>query len=492
MLRTLLCLWMLTSWVRAEEKIEMLVESNPANVSVRIDGKTIIEASDGILRIGENQVVVAGKDKYDVKHTFEFAAPGYGKEEFKWSWNELRARQEPLRLELGVASLGALWNRHPLALCLGAGLALAGAGLLTHQLQKGRQLAAKDQKLQTLTANADVRDPFIMTVLGGYRLVQRLGAGGMALVYKGVPADTLDESSAVAVKLIRPEEMSPEFEKRFQREIRVSMKLDHPNVVRVVTWGQQEGLHFLMMELIDGRPLSDLVGEKGMTVTEVMNYAPAIFDALAYAHGLQIVHRDLKPDNVMVTQKGLVKLMDFGLARNREVKTVTVTGSVMGTPQYMAPEQIMSGPRTDGLDDRSDQYALGCMLYEMLCGRRPFEHDEPMKIIMMHLTADPPDITEFRADVPEAIQAVLRRMLSKGPEARYSSMQEAAYAFEKAALGRRSRRSEPTPVIPTPTVTPVPQAETAEVTFVAPLRATATARMEVILESDSAPGHTSL
>lgn len=492
-MRKWLCLWMLTAMAWSEDKVVLMVKSDPEEVSLRIDGKTSVDAAEGMIPIGRNQVVVPGKDSQNVKHTFEFYSPGYAKQEFKWSWNELKSRKDPLRLDLGAASLGALWHRHPLAIVVGLGLTLAGVGLLTNQLQKGRQLAAKDKKLQALVANADVRDPFIMSVLGGYRLVQRLGHGGMAIVYKGVPADTLDEEAAVAIKLIKPEEMNAEFEKRFEREIRVSMKLDHPNVVRVVTWGQQEGLHFLVMELINGQPLSELVGNTGMPLSEVMKYAPAIFDALAYAHKLEIVHRDLKPDNVMVTQKGLVKLMDFGLARNREVKTVTVTGSVMGTPQYMAPEQIMAGPRTDGLDDRSDQYALGCMLFEMLCGQRPFDHDEPMKIIMMHLTADPPDLATYRADVPEAVEAVIKRMLCKSPDDRYSSMQEAAYAFEKAVLGRRVKRPEPPPMHRPPPgsqAKPAPVAETAEVGFVTAGGAAVTNRMDLaaILESDSAPG----
>ena len=505
MLRKLLCLWMLTSLTWAEGadlgEVDLHVKSDPAQISLRIDGKELVPVTEGIVPIDRDQVVVPGKDATNVKHNFEFISPGYATKEFKWSWNELKsmkARNETLTLSLGPASLGALWKRHPLGMTLGLGLTLVGAWLLTHNLQKGRQLAAKDKKLQALTANADVRDPFIMTILGGYRLVQRLGAGGMAIVYKGVPADTLDEDAAVAIKLIKPDEVNPEFIKRFEREIRVSMKLDHPNVVRVVTWGQQDGLHFLVMELINGQPLSDLVGNKGMSLTEVMNYAPSIFDALAYAHKLEIVHRDLKPDNVMVTQKGLVKLMDFGLARNREVKTVTVTGSVMGTPQYMAPEQIMSGPRTDGLDDRSDQYAFGCMLFEMLCGRRPFEHDEPMKIIMMHLTADPPELATYRSDIPPAVEAVLKKMLSKSPDSRYGSMQEAAYAFEKAALGRRPRRPEPEPVVRTPSgsqSTPaVPLVETAEVAFTTVGGAAITNLMELaaILESGSAPGRTHL
>ncbi|MFN8609491.1 MAG: serine/threonine-protein kinase [Vulcanimicrobiota bacterium] len=422
-------------------KVEVRIAVDPAEAVCSVDGVPLAEFSQGALSMNFSGSVFSkesGAARLTTPHVFEFSAPGFGTVQQKWNWQTLEQLHKSGKvtpITLPVAGPTGAFRRYPLASLLGIASLLGLAGAVASRLQKARHLAKKDQILQALTADADVRDPFIMTLLGGYRLVQRLGAGGMALVYKGVPADSLDEGAAVAVKVIKPEEMNKEFEKRFEREIRVSMKLDHPNVVRVVTWGNQEGLHYLVMELVDGKPLSHFIPAQGMRLEEVKRFAPPIFDALGYAHKLGIVHRDLKPDNIMITSKGLVKLMDFGLARNREVKTVTVTGSVMGTPQYMAPEQIMSGPRTEGLDDRSDQYALGCMIFEMLCGRRPFEHDEPMKIIMMHLTADPPTLASVKAGLPPALEGFVARLLLKDPNARFSSMQEAGRAFLQAVGG---------------------------------------------------------
>ncbi len=430
----------------ASDAVSVPIQADPPGLECTLDGKTPVPLSEGALSLHfsdlGSEIRIGDKPPDDRPHNFRFDCSGFGSLEKTWSWNQLLALEKNhtvTKIELPLSFNPVGWfRRHPLGCLVGLSALLVAAAALNNRLQSARHLAKKDELLQALTADADVRDHFIMQSLGGYRLVQRLGAGGMALVYKGVPVDTLDENAAVAIKVIKPEEMNKEFEKRFEREIKVSMKLNHPNVVRVVTWGSQEGLHYLVMELVNGKPLSHYLPENGMSLEEVRRYAPPIFEALAYAHKLGIVHRDLKPDNVMVTNRGLVKLMDFGLARNREVKTVTVTGSVMGTPQYMAPEQIMSGPRTEGLDDRSDQYALGCMLFEMLCGHRPFEHEEPMKVIMMHLTADPPLLSTRRAGLPPALEKFISRMLLKDPNARYPSMQEASLAFMQALDGKAS------------------------------------------------------
>ena len=158
-----------------------------------------------------------------------------------------------------------------------------------------------------------------------------------------------------------------------------------------------------------------------------------MIEGLAYAHSRGIVHRDLKPENVMVTSTGRVKLMDFGLARSREVKTVTLTGSVMGTPAYMAPEQVLNGPSRGALTDRSDQYALAVLIYEVLSGRRPFEGEDPMALIMSHINDPPASLTEFLPDIPVKFADVLLKMLAKSPRERFETVKAAGCALLKAA-----------------------------------------------------------
>lgn len=456
-----------------EAPVDMAVRVDPPGALLRIDGGPPISPVQGAYPLQRRSVIPGPMANAETKpHSFRFEAPGYSPREFQYSWSDLKNSKYEKEVRLGWASLGALYARHPLLLwALGLGT-WVGVGWVLARLRKGRELARKDEVLARQTAKADMRDPYIMTVLGGYRLVHKLGAGGMAAVYRGLPDDSMDESRAVAVKVILPHEVNDEFRARFQREIKVSMKLNHANVLRVLDWGEQEGLSYLVMELVDGSSLSQFIPEKGMSSADCTRFAPPIFDALAYAHSLGIVHRDLKPDNVMVTRSGLVKLMDFGLARNREVKTVTMTGSAMGTPQYMAPEQIMAGPRTEGLNTQSDQYAMGIMLFEMLTGRRPFEHEEPMKIIMMHLTTEPPALSTFRADLPPALDAVIHKMLAKEPDERYGSMKEAGYAFEMALMGRARAGEDRVPPrnpletnpLPALETQPMPAADTVGVT----------------------------
>lgn len=276
-----------------------------------------------------------------------------------------------------------------------------------------------------LTGDPD--DPLVGQRLGEYRLLQKLGSGGMATVYRAEGP----EGGQVAVKVMRPD-LCQEFTQRFEREIEVSRKLDHPNVVRVLGWGSQDPYAYMVMELVHGLPLSLQIPQGGLPTPHAVAWIPGILEALAHAHSLGIVHRDLKPENVMITSEGQVKLLDFGLARNQEVRTVTVMGSAVGTPAYMAPEQVTRAPSRGGLTDRSDQYALGVLIFEMFTGRRPFEWDDPVKLITMHLAEDPPSVRDFRPDLPEGVERVLLQMLAKEPEARFPSVKEAGTALLQA------------------------------------------------------------
>ncbi len=271
--------------------------------------------------------------------------------------------------------------------------------------------------------------PLTGQTIGGYHILEGLGSGGMASVYRASRGD----GQLFALKVIRSDHISQEFQQRFEREIKVSMRLDHPSVVRTLDWGQHENVTFLVMELVDGIPLKKFIGPQGMNTTEAMRFLAGIVDGLSYAHSLGIVHRDVKPENVMIARGGHAKLMDFGLARDREVKTVTKIGSAIGTAEYMAPEQILRGPERAGLTDKTDQYALGILIFEVLTGSRPFEWDDPAKLIRMHLSQAPPTITSRRPDVPKAVDEVVARMLHKEAEERFVSVAEAGAALFAAA-----------------------------------------------------------
>ena len=328
-------------------------------------------------------------------------------------------------------------RRHPwFFIMLGLGCGWLGAAVLYKVLRpaKPAPVYPLPQAPSSPGSNSPEtpQDPLIGTQVGPYIIIQHIGSGGMAKVYKAVPKDDPRETEAVAIKVIRPDHVSPESLVRFEREIKVSMKLNHPNVMRIIDWGTND-LTYLVMEYVDGLPLNRYIPEGGLPMETAMQFIVGIIEGLAYAHGQGIVHRDLKPENVMVSSQGLVKLMDFGLARNQEVVTLTMMGSAMGTPAYMAPEQVMRGPNRAGLTDRSDQYALGVLIFEILAGRRPFDWDDPIKLVTMHLTEAPPAITSFRPDVPLAVEAVITRMLAKEPEERYPSVKEAGAALFLAA-----------------------------------------------------------
>ncbi|MBS2033960.1 serine/threonine protein kinase [bacterium] len=259
-------------------------------------------------------------------------------------------------------------------------------------------------------------DPLVGTVIGPYRLLERLGAGGMARVYRAVPDHSLEEADACALKIVRPERDNTEYRQRFAREIAVSMTLDHPNVIRVVDFGKHEEVDYLATELIEGVTLREKIPPQGLTVGEALALFLPLLEGLEYSHRRGVVHRDLKPDNVMVTRQGLVKLMDFGLARTAGLDQLTLTGAMMGTPDYMAPEQFGSRPQPD---PRSDQYSAGLILYRMLCGRLPFDDQDSMALMYSTVNESPPPPSRFRPDLPPALEAVVMRCLEKQPEKRF-------------------------------------------------------------------------
>lgn len=315
-------------------------------------------------------------------------------------------------------------------------LALAGAvgfALITivFPRQKAwREERARINKFNERLRNLDVQnDLFLGRQFGEWATVKRLGAGGMAVVYKGVSVVTMNDDEAVAVKVMNPDlAQDVEYRRRFNREVQISRTLDHPNVVRMIDFGEQDNILYLSMEYIQGETLRDLLPEKGFPLPEAMGLALGIVQGLIHAHQRGVVHRDLKPDNVMVTNNNkLVKVMDLGLAKREESENVTRTGDTFGTPAYMAPEQITGG----SLLPATDQYALGVMLFEMVTGRRPFEVADSLTLVMKHLQEPPPRVREYKSQLPEELDAMIDRMLLKDPAKRFKSLVEVQVELQK-------------------------------------------------------------
>lgn len=332
-----------------------------------------------------------------------------------------------------VARLLFWFERHPIltalmALGLGGGLVF-GLGVYLPRRKSWKAEKDRIDNFNTRLRNLDVKnDVFLARQFGEWATVQRLGQGGMATVYKGVSTLTMDESEAVAIKVMNPElAQDTEYRRRFNREIQISRTLDHPNVVRMIDFGEQDGVLYLAMEYIQGETLRDLLPPKGFPLPQALELAQGIVQGLIHAHQRGVVHRDLKPDNIMVTQGNLVKVMDLGLAKREESENVTRTGDTFGTPAYMAPEQITGA----SLQPATDQYALGVMLFEIVTGRRPFEIADSLTLVMKHLQEPPPRIREYKSQLPEELEMVVDRMLLKDPAKRYKSLVEVQVELTK-------------------------------------------------------------
>ena len=258
-----------------------------------------------------------------------------------------------------------------------------------------------------------------------YRLVERLGEGGMGVVWKAVDT-TLDRE--VAIKILPAAFANdPERLARFEREAKLLASLNHPNVAAVYGLHEHAGVRFLAMELVPGRTLTDEIAE-GLEPSRVVELAAAIADGLAAAHRKHVIHRDLKPDNIMIDLEGRPKILDFGLAKlgadattpDRETAlrdaTTTRQGALIGTVAYMSPEQAQGQP----VDQRSDIFSFGIILYEMTTGRRPFSGDNTVSILSSILRDTPPPMTQVAPSAPPPLDRIVRRCLEKSPEARYA------------------------------------------------------------------------
>lgn len=277
--------------------------------------------------------------------------------------------------------------------------------------EKAEASAAEALKLTNTPIPPDYR-------VGDYQLVSLLGEGGMASVYR---AESLS-GDTFAIKIPHGDCLDdPEFLDRFQREIDISRSLHHPAILRIHDTGSYRtdrfaAVPYLVMEIVRGQTIDRILKERGrMPLSEAARIVRTAAEALDMAHQKGVVHRDIKPQNMMITERGQLKLMDFGIARAWNSKTITSTGTALGTPAYMSPEQVSD---SKGVDPRTDLYSLGVVLFELLSGRIPFDDDDPMKIIVKHMTDPPPSLRSMDPTIPVEVESLVYRMLAKTPQER--------------------------------------------------------------------------
>ena len=268
------------------------------------------------------------------------------------------------------------------------------------------------------------------TFAGRYQIIEELGKGGMGKVYK---AHDTEIKEKVALKLLKPEIAADKKTiERFQNELKFARKISHRNVCRMYDLNKEEGSYYITMEYVPGEDLKSTIIRIGQfPIAKTISIAKQVCEGLEEAHRLDVVHRDLKPQNIMIDKEGNVRIMDFGIARSVTGKGITGAGVMIGTPEYMSPEQVEG----KDVDQRSDIYSLGVILYEMVTGRVPFEGDTPLSIAVKHKTETPKEPRELNSQIPEDLSRVILRCMEKDKEKRYQMAGEVWSELENIEKG---------------------------------------------------------
>ena len=282
-------------------------------------------------------------------------------------------------------------------------------------------------------------------IAGRYELEELVGSGGMSNVFRA--HDRLLERT-VALKILHEQYTRDEdYVERFRREARAVAQLTHPNIVTVIDRGEQDGRQFIVFEYVDGENLKELSARGPLDAREAIGLALQVAHALSFAHARGLVHRDVKPQNVLLNDDGQAKVTDFGIARSLDVHGVTQTGTVLGTSDYIAPEQA----RGQKVDPKTDIYSLGVVLYELLTGEVPFSGDNFVAVAMRHVSEPPPSVLEHRPDCPVRVDLAIQRAMAKDPADRFASMDELCAELEACLAELDGRDGEgATMIVPPP------------------------------------------
>jgi eukaryotic-like serine/threonine-protein kinase len=282
-------------------------------------------------------------------------------------------------------------------------------------------------------------------IAGRYELEELVGSGGMSNVFRA--HDRLLERT-VALKILHEQYTRDEdYVERFRREARAVAQLTHPNIVTVIDRGEQDGRQFIVFEYVDGQNLKDLSARGPLDPREAIRLGLQVAHALAFAHDRGLVHRDVKPQNVLLNDEGQAKVTDFGIARSLDVHGVTQTGTVLGTSDYIAPEQA----RGQKVDPKTDIYSLGAVLYELLTGEVPFSGDNFVAVAMRHVSEPPPSVLVHRPDCPVRLDLAIQRAMAKDPADRFASMDDLCAELEACLAELEGRDGEgATMIVPPP------------------------------------------
>jgi hypothetical protein len=331
----------------------------------------------------------------------------------EWSQAHLpsRGRYSLSAHNLGI-SLQDYLQAYPLLFAVGLG---ALVWLALQAFQWRRSLLSKKEENRHLQAQLRTTgDPLVGKTLGPYRVLSRLGQGGMGAVYRVQHP----EGGHYAAKVVYFQSGESLELLRFRREFQVLTQLQHPALLRAFDYGEEEGCAYCICELLEGQTLDHHILPQGLGWEKIWPWVKTILEGLICAHKAGVVHRDLKPANLMVTDQGL-KILDFGLARQVQITAITLTGQAYGTPTYMAPEQV-SASGTE-VDVRTDLYSLGVMMYELLSGQPPFQGGDVQSVIACHISAPPPPLSSRVRNLPAGLEEVVHTLLAKKPANRYQN-----------------------------------------------------------------------
>ena len=266
--------------------------------------------------------------------------------------------------------------------------------------------------------------------IGNYEIIGKIGDGGLGTVYK---ARQISMSRDIALKVLHKKWLTDEeFKKRFLLEARLAGRLSHQNLIQVYDVGRDRGIYYFSMEFVDGETIEDQIEREGpLPVATAIDFVIQVLRSIAYIKNFDIVHRDIKPGNMMVTRKGVVKLGDFGFVKSKLDPMIATEGEVLGTPDYISPEQAMG---LDSIDWRSDQYSLGASLYHMLTGRPPYE-GSGSAVMRQHIKADLPDPRTINPKIPDPVVQILERMMAKDPNDRFQDTDQMFEDLELVKVG---------------------------------------------------------